>query len=321
MSKKLFQRWYFWGGILLLALLIGGILFGTLRQAKPIANENGIAQTEEHYWKLRFPLKESSAKNLGRKLNRVLSLLSAEATDAYYAIIPDKNFYLEHPADTPFDYAAFLDILRQNTSGMTYIDLFPALELSDYYKTDLHWRQECLSDVTETLSGALSVPLGDADWRLQSYPSFVGSYGRLADGDIPPEELCYLTGRVIQNAGSENFQHPDFTGIYDTAKLESDTPYNVFLSGPTPIVTLTNPDVPSERELLLFGDSFASSLAPLLLEGYRSITLVDLRFLDSSLLAEHITYTDQDILFLYSTAVANSSEMLKVSLSESDNGT
>ena len=56
---------------------------------------------------------------------------------------------------------------------------------------------------------------------------------------------------------------------------------------------------------------FASALAPLLLEQYRTITLVDIRYLASSLLPQYVTFTDQDVLFLYSAGVVNRSAMLR----------
>ena len=61
---------------------------------------------------------------------------------------------------------------------------------------------------------------------------------------------------------------------------------------------------------MIFRDSFGSSLAPLLIEGYEKITLVDIRYMHSNLLPNYIEFTDQDVLFLYSTMVLNSSSML-----------
>ena len=61
----------------------------------------------------------------------------------------------------------------------------------------------------------------------------------------------------------------------------------------------------------MFRDSFGSSLAPLLLEGYARVTLVDIRYISPALLDRFISFADQDVLFLYSTSVLNSSETIK----------
>ena len=54
-----------------------------------------------------------------------------------------------------------------------------------------------------------------------------------------------------------------------------------------------------DKNLILFRDSYGSSLAPLLASGYRTITLVDLRYLSSDQLDQYIDFEDQDVLFLY----------------------
>lgn len=59
------------------------------------------------------------------------------------------------------------------------------------------------------------------------------------------------------------------------------------------------------KELLLFRDSFGSSIAPLLLENYSKITLIDLRYISQEVLENYIEFNEQDVLFLYSTLVLN----------------
>ena len=61
----------------------------------------------------------------------------------------------------------------------------------------------------------------------------------------------------------------------------------------------------TNKELLLFRDSFGSSIAPLLVENYSKITLIDLRYISSMILDKYIDFKEQDVLFLYSTVVLN----------------
>ena len=63
--------------------------------------------------------------------------------------------------------------------------------------------------------------------------------------------------------------------------------------------------------MVLFRDSFGSSLAPLLLQGYRKVTLVDIRYMDPKLLGDYVNFQSADVLFLYSTLVLNSSGALR----------
>ena len=65
------------------------------------------------------------------------------------------------------------------------------------------------------------------------------------------------------------------------------------------------------KNLIIFRDSFASSLAPLLISNYEKITLVDLRYIATDLVGNFISFDESDVLFLYSDSVLNSSSMLK----------
>ncbi|MDD3265443.1 MAG: hypothetical protein PHH02_05960, partial [Dehalococcoidales bacterium] len=61
-----------------------------------------------------------------------------------------------------------------------------------------------------------------------------------------------------------------------------------------------------------FRDSFASSIAPLLLEGYSKITMIDLRYITTDLAGELVEFkAGYDVLFLYGTQVLNNSAMLR----------
>ena len=76
-------------------------------------------------------------------------------------------------------------------------------------------------------------------------------------------------------------------------------------------MTIDNSNAGSEKELVVFRDSFGSSLAPLLAEGYKKITLVDIRYIQPGVLKSYIDFSGQDVLFIYSTMVLNNSETLK----------
>ena len=67
----------------------------------------------------------------------------------------------------------------------------------------------------------------------------------------------------------------------------------------------------SNKELIVFRDSYGSSLIPLMVDGYKSITVVDTRYISSSMLSNYIDFNNKDILFLYSTLLINDSFTLK----------
>ena len=62
---------------------------------------------------------------------------------------------------------------------------------------------------------------------------------------------------------------------------------------------------------MLFRDSYGSSLAPLLLQSYSKVTLVDIRYLHPDQVGSYVNFQDQDVLFLYSTLILNNGRSLK----------
>ena len=94
-------------------------------------------------------------------------------------------------------------------------------------------------------------------------------------------------------------------------KLDSRDLYDVYLSGAKALLTIENPNAGTGRELVIFRDSFGSSIAPLLLTDYAKVTLVDIRYVQPELLEQYLDFHGQDVLFLYSTLVLNSSAALK----------
>ena len=99
--------------------------------------------------------------------------------------------------------------------------------------------------------------------------------------------------------------------VYDMKKATGRDPYEMFLSGNQPVITIENPLNDSGKRLVIFRDSFGSSLAPLLIEAYSEIVLVDLRYISSDKLGEYVGFEGADVLFLYSTTMLNNSLGMK----------
>ena len=125
------------------------------------------------------------------------------------------------------------------------------------------------------------------------------------------ESLSYLTNDTIDACRVTNYETGKTGPVYDLDKAAGSDPYELFLSGSVSLLTVDNPNARTDRELVIFRDSFGSSLAPLLLEGYSRVTLVDIRYLSPSQLGNFLTFDRQDVWFLYSTSVLNNSSTLK----------
>ena len=104
---------------------------------------------------------------------------------------------------------------------------------------------------------------------------------------------------------------PETHPVYTVDKFSNVDPYDVFTAGAQSYITIENPNSKSNKHLILFRDSFGSSLIPLLAEGYKSIVLVDIRYIQSDFLSNFVDFTGKDVLFLYSSVVLNNSETFK----------
>ena len=105
----------------------------------------------------------------------------------------------------------------------------------------------------------------DSEYKIQqtSVPFYGVYYGQTA---LPfeAEELIYWTNDTIQNFHVFDYETQKEIPVYDLEKLHENDPYELFLSGSKSLITIENPNSTSEKELILFRDSFGSSIALIL---------------------------------------------------------
>ncbi|MEG0616384.1 MAG: DHHW family protein [Oscillospiraceae bacterium] len=290
------------------ALLFSGTIDGIYRAITKKPDKDGFYTVNSYTAQAIGEFTDKSVALFAKKLNAVKSDYFADSK-VYFALIPDKTFYLSGYETA--DYPKLKASLDKSLSDFNIIDLYPFLSIDDYYKTDGHWRQEKLVPIADILLRNMGASPVKNEYTQMTKDNFVGSYSKHIKGKPPLETLVYLTDKAIDASTVDNYQNPAFTSVYDIAKLDSALPYDVFLSGATPLVTIKSPLARSLKELVVFRDSFASSLAPLLLDEYCKVTLIDLRYMASPLLKEMISFTGQDVLFIYSTNIVKSSAILR----------
>lgn len=277
------------------------------------SDNNDIYMEDGYVSKMEYPLNDDSIRRAGERFSYVYDKYLAQAdANVYVSIVPDKNYFMaEKSGHLALNYDALTETLLSEMTFAEYIDIMDLLSLDDYYKTDTHWRQECIMDVAETLGNAMGVKLtGVYEEKVLDKP-FYGVYYGQAALPLPAEEIKYLTSDVLNGCKVYDYQNEKEIGIYDFEKAYGKDPYEMFLSGTLSLITIENQKVTTEKELILFRDSFGSSIAPLLVEGYSKITLVDIRYIHPDTLEKYIEFDNQDVLFLYSTLVLNNAETIK----------
>lgn len=291
----------------------------TFRTAKAVTSfyllgqrdTNDLYLADGHISQLEYPMDTDSLDNAAKKFAHIYEKYLSNAK-VYFSVVPDKNCFLAESNGYPsMDYDEFVSYLTAQADFMTYIDIFPLLSADDYYRTDIHWRQEALTDVAQALAAGMGVRLSAQYDTVTSDEPFYGVYYGRAALPLSADRLSYLTNDLLDACTVYDYETDTVTSVYDTEKASGRDPYELFLSGSKSLLTLTNPDATSDRRLIVFRDSFGSSLVPLLAEGYAEITLVDIRYISSEALGNYVNFEDCDVLFLYSTAVLNNSITFK----------
>ena len=277
------------------------------------ADNNDIYVADGYAVKMEYPLKEESIKNAGMRFRKLYEkYLKDSSGNIYLSLIPDKNYFLaESSHHLSMDYEKFFSMMREEMPYAQYIDITQLLNEQDYYKTDVHWRQENIVDAAEKIAGEMGITLS-GEYEVKTLEEdFYGVYFGQSALNLPGESLSYLTNDQIEQCEVFNYENNEKTGVYDLKKAEGDDLYEIFLSGPVSLLKIENPNAITEKELIVLRDSFGSSLVPLLAEGYRSVTLIDIRYMQSDFLSNFVDFTGKDVLFLYSSIVLNNSETFK----------
>ena len=262
--------------------------------------------------KLEYPLQMDSLEHAADRFAYIYEkYLADKEMNIYLSIVPDKSYFLaEKHGYLSTDYEKLFHVMRNHMNYADYIDITGTLDITDYYKTDTHWRQEKLPDTAAVLAEGMGTSISGAYTEYALDVPFYGVYYGQSALPLPPETLYYLSNDVLDGCIVTNHEDQTMGSIYNMEKKSGKDPYEIFLSGPRSLITIENPNCKSDKELVIFRDSFGSSIAPLLSEGYAKITLVDIRYLRADLLERFIEFKNQDVLFLYSTSVLNHSETL-----------
>lgn len=274
-------------------------------------DNNGIYLSGGYAVGQEYPLKEDS---LSHALSRLEKLHDRylDGSRVVFAVVPDKNYYLAGSSgQLSMDYDRLMEQCKLPWADS--VDLTEVLSPEDFYRTDTHWRQERLLGVAEKLCTALGVtPPRAEDYRQVTLERpFYGVYYGQAALPMKPDTITLLRSRLLDECSVYDFESGKTLGVYDESKLDARDLYEVYLSGPRSLLTIENPNAATDRELLIFRDSFGSSLAPLLVQDYSKVTLVDLRYVQLELLDRFVDFHGQDVLILYSAIVLNNGQTIK----------
>lgn len=269
-------------------------------------DNNGIYLKDNYIFKSNYPTNEKSISKFINHLEKISSLFPDG--NIYTMIIPDKNYYLDDDYFLNIDYNY---IYNKVENIGNFIDVRDVLSLSSYYETDTHWKQEKLNEVVIKMDEVMNFSYYDILYKENIYDKFYGVYYGESAVDRKPDNLVYLTTSIFDQVSVKYLENSNLKEIYNLFKLDGLDSYEVYLDGASSFIEISNPSV-SSKELVVFRDSFGSSLVPLLVPYYSKIIVIDDRYISSNYFMDLVgDLKKPDVLFLYSTLLVNDSSSLK----------
>lgn len=258
------------------------------------SDSSGYAKIETHLFQIRTSEEEEQIQRAGELFQNITATYFEEA-NVYYSIVPDKNYFVDSlPC---YDYQNTAKILAETFVMGTEIELWDHLELDDYYHTDLHLKQ----DASIPLANQLLDRMGRGGTTVFEYEmvlateEFYGGYAANSAYYVQPDMLYYMENDIIRDATVYDYETGSMMEVYTLEKLEEMDDYDIFLGGARALLTIRNTQVENGRRLILFRDSFGSSIAPLLLNGYEEIILIDLRYVSADYAMHTVRETQGDV--------------------------
>lgn len=294
-------------------------------------DNNDIYLADGHLAKMEYPMQPKMLDYAASHMEKIYeTYLKNNNSKCYFSIVPDKNYFLaKENGYLSIDYEEMVSYMKGKMYFTEYVDIFDLLSIDDYYKTDTHWRQEKITDVAEYLKNAMLEHEGELSNSVEAEiisskqedilndnyeikeleTPFYGVYYGQAALPVKPDKLYYLNNSVLEGCKVVSYDTGKAveTVIYNMDKANGNDAYEIFLSGTSALQVIENPAAPKERELIVFRDSFGSSLIPLLVDEYSKITVIDTRYVNSLLLGNLVDFHGQDVLFIYSTLILNNS--------------
>ncbi len=185
-----------------------------------------------------------------------------------------------------------------------------------YYRTDHHWTTYGAFLAYEKYCEAMNLPIR-GEFKFETVSNhFNGTlYSRSGIRFIKSDIMDSYKTDMVEGfhvyTGTEN---REYESIYFEEFLDKKDKYSYFLGTSQPIVTMKG-SCKTDKKLLIFKDSYSHCFAPMLLEQYSEITLVDLRYVNQKLNDIIDLKKYDNALFLFSVDVfANQNNLIKLKM-------
>lgn len=234
-----------------------------------------------------------------KNINRFISELD---NDVYLSLIPSKSFGVDLPNINQKELAEYIS---ENIDAI-YLDQFDYyLTHNAFLQTDPHWTQSSALDIYNMYLKAHLINESDTyeydiEKLMEEYQGTL--FSNIGTGSMYDQLEFYNNSTIEQlKVCVYGLETVCQQGPYFDERM---TPYDIYLGGNHPIVTLEN-ESGNGKELVVFRDSFSNAIAPFFAEDYSKVTLIDLRLVRIEYIEQVVDFADADILYLYNIKTMN----------------
>ena len=187
-----------------------------------------------------------------------------------------------------WDQKSFIADVNTQLEGLIKpINIYDTLYLHKdeyiYYKTDHHWTTDGAFLAYQETAAAMGLNLKTfSDFVVNDVSTdFYGTlYSKSGYKNVTADTIrSYEIGKALKMTVLNGSESVDYDTVYFPDFLKVRDKYAYFLNGNQALLTIRT-ESKSGKKLLVFKDSYAHSMIPMLFDDYSEITVVDLRFLN-----------------------------------------
>lgn len=253
---------------------------------------------------------EYNEERVGTTLSAIKSFTEKhKKIHSYAALIPNSTEILPEymPKNAPNENQTnqINIIYSQLPENIKTLDMVPVLKTNKnrdalYYRTDHHWTTKAAALTFGELAPKMNLKTDKVKYKTYAVTnSFNGTLSSSAGlfnakdtiyVTLPESKVEYVVKYVAENKKSAS--------VFDSSKLSAKNKYEVFLGGNFSEIKIET-SLNSKRVLMIFKDSYANSLIPMLTPYFRSIIVVDPRYYNGDIEKLVKRESVSDVLWLY----------------------
>lgn len=266
---------------------------------------NGVYISKDNYL-IEKKLEQDFDYNIFSENIKSINEFANKNSNVKLMIVPTSSLILEDKLPenaVTFNQNKVFEEIKISIKNANFIDVRDTLKKHKdeyiYYKTDHHWTSLGSFYAYEQWCKQKNIDIPNYEKRCVT-TEFKGSlYSKILNSNVETDYIeLFETKNQSNYTVHYNFNKKTKKTIYDLDKLKEKDKYQMFLGGNFPELKIETDNTNCEN-ILIIKDSYANSFIPFLVNHYKNIYVVDLRYFKDSL-NTYIEKNDiSEILILY----------------------